>query len=182
MNIFAKLVNLKNKIKPLFLGKKKTVLLVIILCVLSIFILFYSSKGDKTKSSATKNSESISVEDYSSSIENKLQNMLLKIDEVNSVSVMVAVQANPKIEYLTETEEVIETTEKGSSSTKSTTVVFEKNGSVSTPVVVTTIMPKILGVLVVVNNISASTKVSIINSISVVLNIDTACISILQES
>ena len=37
-------------------------------------------------------------------------------------------------------------------------------------------------VLIVLNKISASTKLSIINSISVVLNIDASCISILQES
>ena len=108
--------------------------------------------------------------------------MLLEINEVTSASVMVMVESSPKIEYLTEREEDVKTDEKGSSSVVSTTVVFEKNGSVNTPIVVTTIMPKVTGVFIVLNKISPSTKISIINSISIVLNIDSKCISILQES
>ena len=64
---------------------------------------------------------------------------------------------------------------------KTETVVFEKNGSSSNPIVVATIAPKISGVLIVVNKIQASTKLSIINSVSIVLNVPESCITILQE-
>ena len=90
--------------------------------------------------------------------------MIIGVGEITSASVMVMVESTPKIEYLTEGEDTVETNEKGSTSTKSQTVVFEKDGSVYSPVVITTLMPKVTGVLVVVNNVSASTKHSLINS------------------
>lgn len=182
MKNFAFLNKFKNGLKDFFCkGKKKNILLVLGV-VLAIIMLVISYLIPKKSAETKKESSSVSITDYSSSVESKLENMLLKIDEINSVSVMVMVYSTPKIEYLTETEGESKTTEKESSITNSTTVVFEKDGSVSTPVVVTTIMPKVTGVLVVLNKISASTKISIINSISIVLNIDSTCISILQES
>lgn len=173
---------LKNSLKDFFgKGKKKNILLFSGI-VLALIMLVISYLIPKNNVETKKEISSVSITDYSLSVENKLENMLLKIDEINSVSVMVMVDSTPKVEYLTEIESESKNTEKDSSVTNSTTVVFEKDGSVSTPIVVTTIMPKVTGVLVVLNKISPSTKISIINSISIVLNIDSSCISILQES
>ena len=171
-DIFCKLNKSKNR-KSLFL------ILGLIVGIVLLIISFIIPT--KTKIENIEKTE-VSVSNYSSTIESKLEQMLLSLNEITSVDVMVMVESSPKIEYLTEKKEEIKTDEKGSSSVISSTVVFEKNGSVSTPVVITTIMPKITGVFIVVNNISASTKISIINSIGVVLNIDHTCISILQES
>ena len=91
------------------------------------------------------------------------------------------VDSTPKIEYLTEKSEEISGDSANKNSVVSESVVFEKNGSISTPVVVTTIMPKVTGVLIVTNQINNSTKLSIISSVSTVLNIDKSCISLLQE-
>lgn len=179
---FAKFVNLKNKLSSLFSGKKKSTVICFLIIVLIVgYMISINLKPSSKQSDKEDNVENFSISDYSNNIENKLESMLLNIDEIDSVSVMVMVESTPKTEYLTETEQTTETDEKGSSSTTSTSVVFEKDGSVSTPVVVTTIMPKIIGVLIVVNKISASTKFSIINSISMVLNVDSSSISILQK-
>lgn len=182
MNIFTFFSKFKDKWKLLFSNKKKSYVLVFAIVVVIVFFVLSSTFNKPKTNSETSDTHEFSISTYSKNVEDKLQTMLLKVEEITSASVMVMVESTPKIEYLTETEEINETTEKDSSSTKTTTVVFEKDGSVSTPVVVTTIMPKITGVFIVVNNISASTKVSIINSISVVLNVDATCISILQES
>lgn len=182
MKFFAFFKNFKEKFKSVFSLKNRKNLFLIIGLIFGVLLLLISFFiPTKTKKADNERIE-VSISDYSSSIETKLQQMLLEINEVSSASVMVMVESSPKIEYLIEKEEEIKSDEKGSSSTISTTVVFEKNGSVSTPVVVTTIMPKVTGVFIVLNKISPSTKISIINSISVVLNIDAKCISILQEN
>lgn len=181
MNNSAFLLNLKNKMSSLFSNKKKSILICIIVAVIVIYLLFFNFNDSTQKIINENDLEKISISSYSDNVEDKLESMLLSVDEISSVSVMVMVESTPKIEYLTELENVTETNDKGSSSTSSTTVVFEKDGSVSTPVVITTFMPKVTGVFIVTNNISASTKISIINSISVVLNVDSSCISILQK-
>ncbi len=182
MKKFANLSKFKEKIKSVFgEGKKKNILLVLGFIV-GIVLLVFSFLIPEKKDAVKQPQKVESVSNYSNVIEEKLENMLLNLEEIKTVSVMVMVESTPKIEYLTESEQEIKTNEKESSSTTSTTVVFEKDGSVSTPVVVTTIMPKVTGVFIVLNKISASTKISIINSISVVLNIDANSISILQES
>ena len=178
MNIFAKISNLKDKFKKIISNK----ILVFFALFLVFVILIFSIKTPTNKKIEQKQIQPDSISNFSAAVENKLEIMLNKIDEINSVSVFIALESTPKIEYLTESEEVINSSDKNSTSTKSTTVVFEKNGSVHTPVVVTTIMPKVAGVLIVTNKISASTKHAIINSVSVVLNIDVSSISILQES
>ncbi len=183
MKIFAFLSKIKERFVPMFKNKNKTKLFlyicIFLLIVIFAFPLFF--KKDETNSSE-KIEKKISVTEYSKSIELKLETMLQGLSEVTSVSAMVMVDSSPKVEYLTEIETITEITEKGSSKTEATTVVFEKDGSISTPIVITTIMPKITGVLLVLNDISASTKYNIINSVSIVLNIDSSCISILQES
>ena len=182
MKNFAFFTKLKDKFFGLKNSKNRKNLFLILGLIIGVILLIISFIIQPKTKVEIKDKTEISVSSYSSNIESKLEQMLLNLNEITNVEVMVMVESAPKIEYLTEKKEEIKTDDKGSSSVVSTTVVFEKNGSVSTPVVVTTIMPKITGVFVVMNQVSASTKISIINSISVVLNIDQTCISILQES
>ncbi len=182
MKKFAFLAKIKEKFKSFNNGKNHKSLFLIIGLIVGVVLLVISFIMPQKNKTIKNEKVEISVSDYSMSIESKLEQMLLEINEVTSASVMVMVESSPKIEYLTEKEEEIKTDDKGSSSVISTTVVFEKNGSVNTPIVVTTLMPKVTGVFIVLNKISSSTKISIINSISIVLNIESKCISILQES
>lgn len=176
--------NITDTVKSLFKKNKKLFFLTIalIFIMLAVFIsTFFTSKNN----SSSKNNTSVStgILDYTNSVENKLESMLLSLSGISSVSVFVMVEATPTVTYLTETEEVTTTNASGSSTTtKTTTVVFEKDGSISTPITVTTILPKVTGVMVVLNKVSPSTKLNITNAIATVLNIDVSCISILQES
>lgn len=177
--------NIKNKFCTFYKKDKKIFFAIIICFVIFIGLLFsifsdIGSKSSKTKTSTS--SKTSEVTNYASLVESKLEELILKLDSVKTVSVLVMVDSSPKVTYLTETTEKNEQKENNTISEISTTVVFEKNGSVSTPIVVTTINPKITGVLIVTNKISTSTKLSIINSVSIVLNIDETCISLLQES
>ena len=174
--------NFKSKIMELKAKNKKVFFMCMVLFFAIIFLLIsiILSSGKKG-TNEKKTTAQISVLEYASSIENKLEDIIIKLDSVKNVSVFVMVDSTPKIEYLTQTSEEIKENESGKNSVVSKTVVFEKNGSISTPIVVTTIMPKVTGVMIVTNKISASTKLSIISSVSTVLNISQSCISLLQE-
>ncbi len=185
MKKFMYFSNLKESIKKLYMNNKKIFFLSISLFAVMVLV-FVSSFVKKTgnKSELERKNNSVSVNSYAKSVEDKLSSMLISLDEIKKVSVMIMVDSTPEIKYLTEVEEqtVANNTSGNSTTTKSTTVIFEKNGSISTPVTVTTIMPKVTGILIVTNKISASTKINIINAVSIVLNISSNSISILQES
>ncbi len=182
MNIFNKIKEKKNKFFSSLKTNKKLFSVVISILILVVVLIAMSCFSDSSSSSSSSESETVSSSsDYATELETKLTSMLLQLDSITSASVLVVVESTPQIQYLTDTEEVTTTNGDTSTSTITTTVVYEKNGSVSTPVVVTTLMPKVTGVLIITNKISASTKLSIISSISSVLNIDQSCISLLQE-
>ena len=172
----------KNSLKNLFFANKKLFFTSVFAVVALVCVIVFGFVSDKkTAEVKVKNVTEISITDYSEKVENKIVNMLSKIDEITSVSAFVMVDSTPTVKYLTEVEETQTPSDKGTHVSKTETVVFEKNGSSSSPVVVTTIAPKISGVLIVVNKIQASTKLSIINSVSIVLNVPESCITILQE-
>jgi len=174
---------IKDKICSFYKKDKKN-FIIIIVCFVLIIGIFASSlfKGNNKKNITEEKRENISVTQYAENVENKLIGIISKLDTVTNVDVFVMVEATPEVNYLTEKKETIVKNDSGTTSEITTTVVFEKNGSIHTPVVVTTIMPKITGVLIVTNKINVSTKLLIKNSISTVLNIDESCISLLQES
>lgn len=178
------LTNFIEGAKSLFKKNKKIFFLTIILIVVLLAVFgstFFTQKSESNSESKTNSSAGIL--DYTANVESKLKSILLSLENISSASVFVMVDSTPTVTYLTETEEVTTTNSSGATTTtKTTTVVFEKDGSISTPVTVTTILPKITGVLVVLNKIDASTKLNITNAIATVLNIDVSCISILQES
>jgi len=166
--------NLYDKNRRLFFMSVGLIVLLIALTAGSVF-----ASGEKK--SASEKEENISISSYTSNLESKLKSMLLKIKTVSEVDVLIMVDSTPKVNYLTESEESEIVNSAGSTKTITTKVVYEKEGSINRPVVVSTSMPKVVGVLIVTNKIDASTKLSIINSVSVVLNVDETCITILQE-
>ena len=175
-NIITNVTKLYKKNKNLFFAS-------VICFVMIVFLSVSSLSSLKTKKQDNISIDSsVSITEYAEKIEKKISGIVSKIDKVKSVSAFVMVEATPKIDYLTEKKETTITNEDGSKTEITTTVVFEKNGSSNKPVVVATIMPKITGVLIITNKINSSTKLSIINSLSIVLNIEESCISILQES
>ena len=172
-----------NKMKDSYKNNKKLFLVSVIIIFIFIFVgcytLFFSSKKASKKKLKTS---SISIDSYTETLENKLSNMLLSVDEIKTVSVLVMVKSSPIINYLTENE-TNETTNSSDSSTSSSSskVVFEKNSGTSSPIIISTIMPEVTGVLIVTNKINATTRIAIINAISMVLNVDASRICILQE-
>lgn len=183
MKFFGSISNFWSNLKNQFRSNKKLFLATIILIVFVVVIFLSTFSFGNNSEDNSSSSKVVSVSDYAQNIELKLTKMISQMDTVSNVSVFVMVDATPEIKYLTETKKEETTSSAGNTtSTETVTVVFEKNGSISTPVVLTTIMPKVSGVMIVTNKISSSTKISIINAVAIVLNIDSSCISFLQES
>lgn len=159
-------------------GKKKYLFAAILILVL---ILIFATLFFNGKINNSKENTSVLADNYAASLENKLKSMILKIDEINSVDVLVVVNGSAKTNYLVETTEVVTTNSNGSTKTTSTKVVYEKANGTSSPIIVSTSYPEVIGVMIVINKVSASTKLAIKNSVSLVLNIPEESISILQE-
>lgn len=170
---------LKTKMSSLYSKNRKLFIVVVsLVLVIIVCFLFYpkSEETAKNQTAETKSSEQTSL-DYTSKIEAKVKEMLLSLEEVTKANVMVLCESTEIVEYQ---KNVNETTSENSSS-KNEEVAYEKDGSKSTPIVVTTKNPKIVGVWIIINSVSASTKLAITNSICSVLNIDETSINILQE-
>lgn len=179
---FDFLNKIKDKFKNINVKGKKLIFIAVAAIFVMVAICISALSSNKKTKTEGETSTQFSVSSYASSIEKKLESMLINMEQISKVSAFVMVEASPEVEYLTETEESTTTNNSGSSTTtKSTKPVFEKNGSVSSAVVVSTKLPKILGVMILVNSITTATKINIISSVSVVLNIDESRISILQE-
>jgi stage III sporulation protein AG len=171
---------LKNNFLNFFSRNKKLTILVVVLVSAFLFsVIFYPSNGtnndDGVKNESSQKVESV---DYPSQLESKIKSMLMNISEISKVDVMVVCESSEIYEFLKNHEE---SKTDGGSSTIRDEVVYQKDGSNSMPIVISSKMPKIVGVWIIVNSISPSTKLAITNSIKSVLNLDESCISILQE-
>ena len=170
------------KIKELYLKNKKMFFASVILVVLILIVLFYPFN----KSQNDDNNSQILVEDsglnsYSKTLETKIKNMLLKLSSIDRVDVMVILNSSVVNNFLTQKESTKTSNSAGDSIVEKEEIVFEKNGSTQKPVLISVSYPKVLSVMVVINNVDASTKLSIKNALSGVLNIDSSCIFILQD-
>ena len=177
-NIFGVI---REKILLLFKNKKSFLIACVIILVLIAFVI-PSDKSDKSdKNNESGDISKIYFSQYEDEVESEILKMLLSLDQIESASVMVVCDETEKIEYLKNVTETISGSGDSTSKTKTEDVAYEKNGSNSYPIVVSTQKPKVVGVWIVVKGISPSTKLAVIKSISSVLNIEESSISILQE-
>lgn len=169
---------IKEKIKKYILGKNKKIFLLVLVLIIAFALISFINSNENNKKETNKN---VTVDNYSSSVEQKLERMLLGYLDVEIVDVFVITKGTIKTNYLMEMTETETSNANGSTKTTTSKVVFEKSNGVNSPIVVSTVYPEIVGVMIKTNSISASTKISIKNSIALVLNISEDCISILQE-
>ncbi len=146
-----------------FLSKIKIeYLIVIVLTVICLIFVFGGiSSGKKTESKSN-------IDEYVSSLENKLKKNLSLVSGAGKVSVIISVESGMETVLAT-----VKTTEDNSIKEEPFTV----GGKT---VVITETYPKITGVVIVAegaNNLSV--RVSLINAVSVFLNIESSKIQIL---
>ena len=167
---FKNLFNIKN-IKLLVIG-----------FIALIVLLFLSAMPKESKKNSVVEKDKVwSWMSYCSEIENKLNNVLGQIKNIGNVESFIMVDSSPTIKYLEEVKQ--EDSNKDGIETKKfeTSIVLSKNGSITTPVVVVEMLPKITGVLVVASGVGdTKTKNMLINTISAVLGVSVSNVEVLE--
>lgn len=132
---------------------------------------------------STKDDQNIiSAIAYCEMVENRLISVLENVKGIGKVDAFVMVDESPTIKYLEE-RDVQNNNIEGKDEVESikTTIVLVKNGSVTSPVVVVEILPKITGVLVVAEGAKdIKLKTNLINIISSVLSVDVSKVEVME--
>ena len=153
---------------------------IIIACVLFLVVLVIFFDSFKSKDNAKTNASSASVIDVSSFAEyteNRLSSIINSISGITNAKVYLSFSGSPEVVYA---EDFSENSNNGSI-IKTSSIVFSKSGTATTPCVVKTNYPKILGVLVVAKGVKdAKTKLMLENCLSAVLSVPIASIEILE--
>ena len=166
--LFGKILKLKNM--------KHMLIIIVSIIVLVIFSGFF--KTQSKEENIVENNIVWSWQSYCDELENKLKNVLGQIKNVGNINVFVMVDSSPTIKYLEETKK--ESNDNAQVKFE-TTIVMSKNGSITTPVVVVEILPKITGILVVASGAKdIKIKNTLINAISAVLNVSVSNVEVLE--
>ena len=169
-----------------FMSKRglKIVFLVLVGIVGLILLFGFDFKRDKVVNSddVVSSTGYIGTIDYCKLIENKLIDVLSAVDGAGQVSVMITVDGSPELVYANEKDQTSSTNSSGSvtTATYSSPIIVNANGS-STALVMTEILPKVKGVIVVASGAgNVATKLDLLNAVSTLLDISTNQVTILK--
>lgn len=180
----AFIVSLKNKFKTAFNEKegyfkvlKFIFLFVLVLALLFIFSVDFKSKNKKN----VKIKTTLSAMEYCATVENRLINVLGQIKNIGNVDVFVMVDSSPTIKYLEETKTEVTKKEQSEVNSIETQIVLKKDGTITSPIVVVELMPKITGVLIVATGAKdIKLKNALINTVSAILDIKVSKVEVLE--
>ena len=179
-----KSVRPKTKINfmKLFSGKN---LKIIILCIIFVvaLILFLKMSGTKatTKTTTTSSIHYQTSLDYSKQLETKLESVLSKIKGAGNVKVMITLDGSPELVYAMDSNEKVSNNTGGSTTTSSSTPILVQTNGTTSPLILTEVLPKVKGVIVVSSGANdISIKLDILNSVSTLLDISTDKINVLK--
>lgn len=173
----------KFNFMKLFTGKNlKIILLIIVFLVCLILYLKLSKSSDTTNNTVTSSTSNYQTTlEYSSILEQKLEEVLSQIKGAGNVKVMITLDGSPELVYANDLNEKTSNTQNGATTTSSSTpiIVDTKNGS--SPLILTEKLPKVKGVIVVSTGAQdVSIKLDILNSVSTLLDISIDKINVLK--
>ncbi len=173
--------NFKNKFKSLYQKIKKVKHIEIYLAVglaLILAIIYFSSLPKNSSNDATQN-DNLSI-NYSSSqeyvdyLENKLENVLARVEGAGEVNVIVTL--NKGFEYIFVTEEEIRTTSNGTTITTNNVVMVDGE-----PVLQEEIYPQIGGIVVVTEGgDDVDVKLNMLSILQTITELNTSKINIIK--
>lgn len=153
-----------------------------ILCVVAIivFLLYLNMEDEEVNLVSSNNSSYISTLDYSKEIENKLENILSKIDGAGNVSVMISLDGSPELVYATDNDTKTSSSSTGTTTTTSSNLIIV-NGSNDGALILKENLPKVKGVIVVSSGADdISIKLDMLNAVSKLLDLPIDQINILK--
>ena len=171
----------KNKKDGKFTGLKNGKILISVLLVVFIVIIFAGSFKTKNKSNNVVSNVNLKSVEYCELVENRLCNVLRQMKGIGNVNVFLMVEEGPTIKYLEESKQENITQGETINSSIETSVVLVKDGTVTNPVVVVELLPKITGVLIVASGAKdIKLKNTLINAVSAILNINVSKVEVLE--
>ena len=180
----SKQKRLLDRFEKLLTKKNLKIVLLIIVGVVAIvlFFGFNSNKANSTSTTVSSTNSYISTMDYCQIIENKLIEVLSKVDGAGAVSVMVTVDGSPELIYANEQDKTTSSNSSGttSSSTYSSPIIIDANGS-SSALVMTEVLPAVKGVIVVSSGAgNVATRLNLLNAVSTLLDISIEQVTVLK--
>lgn len=162
-----------------FLSNKKVQIL--IASILSIVVLLIAFGGQGNQVAQNEKTEKTSdIKSYEEDIENRIETLINSISGVSGATAFVYTKSSVEIIYAEDIDKKFSSKE-DSITAETQTVVFSKDGSTTSAVVVKKIYPQIEGVLVVANGVNDEKKrIMIINALASVLGIDISSIEVLS--
>ena len=162
-----------------FLSNKKVQIL--IASILSIVVLLIAFGGQGNQVTQNEKTEKTSdIKSYEEDIENRIEALINSISGINGATAFVYTKSSVEIIYAEDIDKKISSKE-DSITAETQTVVFSKDGSTTSAVVVKKIYPQIEGVLVVAKGVNDEKKrIMIINALASVLGIDISSIEVLS--
>ena len=177
-NIKENLISFKLKF-----DKKGKLLLALILSIVVLVIFGMALKGTKSQQKeVTKedNGSSVGMQDFISSTENRLENILGAIKGVGGVNVFIMTNQSTEFIYVTDDSVDKSQADNRLDEVLSSSIVFSKNGSESKPILKLEIYPEIVGVLVVAEGANDEKKrLMILNAVATALDIENTKIEVL---
>lgn len=170
-----------DEIKKRF-GKKSQVALAGILAIIMLIIFFKGINASPSKSAEVGKTSSPTNEnnDYVSKLEIRLEKIIGSIKGVGEVNVFVMTETSVKTIYASNEERKTSVDDSGQTNSESVEIVFNKNGSETTPIVSVEIYPEVVGVLVVASGVNdEKLRLLVTNAVSVALNIENSKIEVL---
>lgn len=154
--------------------------LIIIVIFVCILLLIYFGDFSSTSKNNTLSQTFTSYESYTKDLEKRLSGVLSKINGAGKVSVMVTLDGSPELVIAYNTEEksnnLLNTDD--SVTIKKEPIIINQNG-VSSPLVLSEIMPKIKGVVIVAQGANdVAVKLNLLSATTKLLNININSIEI----
>lgn len=159
-----------------YFTKKNSVFLLVLLLVVGLIMVLFSSK-EETNQSPSSREISFEIEGYEEDLEKRLKGIIEKIDGVGSVSVMVTLKGSAFYSYATDTSQDLG--KDGDSKKESTVVLSSENTSKKEAVVSGYTLPEVKGAAVVCSNkLSDTLRKRVIDVVSASLGISSAKICV----
>ncbi len=173
----------KFNILKYFNGKNLKIIILLIVFVVALILIMNLSKGTSKDVASTVSSNTYTTSlEYSKMLESKLESVLSQVKGAGQVKVMITLDGSPELVYAMDSDSKVSNSSSGGTTTTSsqTPIIVSKNGS-SSPLILTEILPKVKGVIVVSSGANdVSIKLDILNSVSTLLGISTDKINVLK--
>ena len=181
------LTKLSKKFKDIRfkLGKKSQMAIAGILAIIMLIVFFNGIKSKTDDSKGGADAQFVEVEQpivkYERELELRLEQIISSINGIGTVEAFVMTDTSIETIYAGNKEEKTSGEGANLSKTQTVEIVFEKNGSVSTPIIGLEIYPEITGVLIVAEGVNdEKMRLLVINAVAVALNIENSKIEVLS--